>query len=35
MQKGKHQLFSNSTIQVLEMLVGNQIAFTEIKKRDF
>jgi glutamate racemase len=35
MQKGNHQLFSNSTIQVLEMLVGNQIAFTEIKKRDF
>ncbi|MBG7612547.1 glutamate racemase [Polaribacter sp. BAL334] len=35
MQKGKHQLFSNSTIQVLEMLVGNQIALTEIKKRDF
>jgi glutamate racemase len=35
MQKGKHQLFSNSTIQVLEMLVGNQIPLTEIKKRDF
>ena len=35
MQKGNHQLFSNSTIQVLEMLVGNQIEFKEIKKRDF
>jgi len=34
-QKGKHQLFSNSNIKVLEMLVGNQIAFTEIKKRNF
>lgn len=32
---GKHQLFSNSNTEVLEMLVGNEIAFTEIKKRNF
>ena len=34
-QKGKHQLFSNSDIRVLEMLVGSQIANTKINKRDF
>lgn len=34
-QKGKHQLFSNSNTNVLEMLVENEIAFTEIKKLDF
>jgi glutamate racemase len=34
-EKGTHQLFSNNNINVLEMLVGNQISFTEIKKRDF
>lgn len=31
----KHQLFSNSDCKVLEMLVGNEIAGTEIKSRDF
>ncbi|MBG7612453.1 glutamate racemase, partial [Polaribacter sp. BAL334] len=34
-QKGKHQLFSNSDIRVLEILVSNQIANTKINKRDF
>ena len=34
-QKGKHQLFSNSDIRVLEMLVGSHIANTKINKRDF
>ena len=34
-QLGKHQLFSNSDCKVLEMLVENEIAFTEIKSRDF
>jgi glutamate racemase len=35
LQKGKHQLFSNSDINVLEMLVGNRITSTKIEKRDF